>query len=140
MTNFNPTSLEYDWRYFPPEDFDPSLGSSELDESSWGVLNTLSDWPQDLLYQADAVYLSRVFNVEPIADVCARFLIYVPAAPEGTTVFVNGWLAGVIQNGQELVADATDHLMLEGNQILVTLSARGDLYGIQLQPVPCEDG
>ncbi len=49
MTNLNPIPFDTDWRYYPTEDLDPAYGVSRLDESSWGVLPSLTDWPRDLI-------------------------------------------------------------------------------------------
>ncbi len=138
MTNLNPLILDYDWYCFPPADFDPALGL-EPDPSNWGMVDVVANWPGHLLPSVEAVYLSRVFSVEPINDVCVRFWLYVEAAPEGTAITINGWYAGTTQNGQGLVADATDYIMLDGNQILITLNQPGFLQGIYLRPVPCEE-
>jgi hypothetical protein len=139
MANLNPIPLESDWRYYPTDDIDPTYGSSELDEASWGVLNDLGAWPRDLLPRYDTLHLRQTFDLEPIGDVCVRYVLYVDAAPEGTTVFVNGWHAGTAQAGKALISDVTDYMTLENNMILLKVSKTGVLRGVWLQPVPCEE-
>jgi hypothetical protein len=139
MTNLNPISLDNDWRYYPTDDVDPTYGSSELDEASWGVLNTLATWPRDLLPRFDTLHLRHTFDLEPITDVCVRYVLHVEAAPEGTTVFINGWHVGTAQAGKALVSDVTDYVTLEGNVLLLKISKKGELRRLWLQAVPCEE-
>ena len=138
MTNFNPIPLDHDWRYFPLEDIDETYGASELDESSWGVLPTLVDYPRDVIAISGSLNLRHTFNLEPIGEVCLRFNLHLAAAPTGTQVFINGWHAGTTEAGKSLISDVTDYVTLEGNVLLLKLTRKGDLHGLILQPVPCE--
>ncbi len=131
-------SLESNWRYFPTEVMDAAYGASELDESSWGVLPQLPDYPRDLIAYAGTLNLRRTFDLEPIGDVCLRFHLNVDRAPIGTQVYVNGWHVGTFQAGEPLSADVTDYVSLEDNFILLKLIHSGDLHGLSIQPVPCE--
>ena len=138
MTNLDPISLDTNWRYYPTEDSDPTYGSSETDEASWGVLDTLTDWPREMLPQSEILHLSHSFDLEPITDICLCIMLHVDAAPEGTTVYVNGWHVGTLEAGKSLVSDVTNYVSLDGNQILLKLSKKGDLHGVRIQPVPCK--
>ena len=135
-----PISLETDWRYFPTEIMDAAFGASELDESSWGVLPKLADYPHDLIAVSGTLNLRRTFDVEPIGDVCLRFYLDLQHAPVGTQVYVNGWHIGTLQAGETLHTDVTDTISLEDNLILLKLMHSGDLSGLSIQPVPCETG
>ncbi|MEP6984592.1 MAG: hypothetical protein ABI970_03285 [Chloroflexota bacterium] len=131
-------SLENDWRYFPSEVMDADFGVSELDESSWGVLPQLADYPRDLIAVSGTLNLRHSFDIEPIGDVCLRFYIQLDQAPIGTQVYVNGWHLGTIQTTEPLNADVTDYVSLQDNFVLLKLTHTGDLHGLSLQPVPCE--
>ncbi len=134
----NPISLDTNWRYFPTEVIDPIYGATELDESSWGVLPQISDYPRDLIAYSGTLNLRHTFDLEPIHDVCIRYHLHLIIAPVGTQVFVNGWHIGTFQAHQSLTADVTDYVTLEDNFILLKLSHRGDLSGLSLEPVPCD--
>ncbi len=138
MTNLNPISFEKNWRYFPTEDLDPTYGGSELDADSWGVLDSLNDWTGELLSRFETLHLRQIFDLEPIGDICVRYVLHVDAAPENTTVFVNGWHVGMTEAGKTFAADVTDYVTLEGNILLLKVSKKGALKDIWLQPVPCE--
>src|SRR5690554_4775809 len=63
--------------------------------------------------RADAAQeLRRTFDLQPIGEVCLRFLLHIESAPGGTAVSVNGYDAGVTIHGQPFVADVTDSLTL----------------------------
>ena len=130
--------LDADWRYFPNEVMDAAYGVSELDESSWGVLPNLADYPHDLIAVSGTLNLRRTFDIEPIADVCLRFFIDLQHAPKGTELYVNGWHLGTHQNDEALHADVTDTVSLEDNLILIKLTHSGELSGLSLQSVPCD--
>jgi hypothetical protein len=131
-------ALETDWRYFPTEVMDAAYGASELDESSWGVLSQLADYPRDLIAVSGTLNLRRTFDLEPIGDVCLRFHLHLERAPIGTQVFVNGWHLGTLQSTGSLESDITDYVSLEDNFVLLKLIHSGDLHGLSIQPVPCE--
>ncbi len=134
----NSIALETDWRYFPTEVMDVAYGASELDESSWGVLPKLADYPRDLIAVSGTLNLRHTFDLEPIGDVCLRFHLHLDRAPIGTQVFVNGWHLGTLQSTEPLQADITDYVSLEDNFILLKLTHSGDLHDVSIQPVPCE--
>src|SRR5258705_5220062 len=119
-------SLETDWRYFPTEVIDAAYGVSELDESSWGVLPKLADYPRDLIAISGTLNLRHTFNVEPIGDVCLRFYVDLQYAPIGTQVYVNGWHIGTLQMFEPLHADVTDYVSLEDKLLLIKLTRAGD--------------
>ena len=133
-----PISLETHWRYFPTEVMDAAFGASELDESSWGILPRLADYPRDLIAIFGTLNLRRTFDLEPIGDVCLRFHLDLKRAPIGTQVYVNGWHIGTVQTADPLHADVTDYVSLEDNLLLLKLSHSGDLHGLCIQPIPCE--
>ena len=133
-----PISLETNWRYFPTEDADAVFGASEFDESSWGVLPQLADYPRDLIAVSGTLNLSHRFDVDPIEDVCLCFFIDLAHAPSGTQIYVNGWHLGTLQAGESLHAEVTDYISLEDNLLLIKLSHSGDLNGVSLVPVLCE--
>src|SRR6185369_14075686 len=108
-----PIPLETDWRYFPTEVIDAAFGTSELDESAWGVLPQLADYPRDLIAVSGTLNLRHTFDLEPIGDVCLRFYIQLDRAPIGTQVYVNGWHIGTVQAADPLHADVTDYVSLE---------------------------
>ena len=134
----NSISLESDWRYFPTEEVDAAYGASELDESSWGVLPQLADYPRDLIAVSGTLNLRRTFDLEPIGDVCLRFHLHLDRAPIGTKVFMNGWHLGTLQSTEPLQADITDYVSLEDNFVLLKLTHSGDLHGLSIQAIPCE--
>lgn len=138
MTNLNMIPLEHDWRYFPMEDMDEAYGASELDDSSWGVLASLPEYPRDVMSFYGKLNLRHTFDLEPIGDVCLRFFLRLETAPTGTEIYVNGWHAGTTQAGKSLISDVTDYVTLEGNVLLLKLTRKGDLHGLSLQPVPCD--
>jgi hypothetical protein len=131
-------SLETNWRYFPTEVMDAAYGVSELDESSWGLLPNLADYPRDLIAVSGTLNLRHTFDVEPIGDVCLRFYLDLQHAPIGTQVYVNGWYVGTMQAGETLHADVTDTISLEDNLLLIKLTHPGDLSGLSLQLIPCD--
>jgi hypothetical protein len=131
-------SLDTDWRYFPTEVMDAAYGVSELDESSWGVLPQLSDYPRDLIAFSGTLNLRRTFDLEPITDVCVQIHLHLEHAPIDTQVYVNGWHVGTTKASEVLHADITDYVSLEDNLILLKLTHSGDLRGLFLQRVPCE--
>ena len=133
-----PISLDDNWRYFPTEVMDAAYGASELDESSWGVLPKLADYPRDLIAVSGTLNLRHTFDVEPIGDVCLRFFLDLQHAPKGTQVYVNGWHVGTMQTAEPLRADITDYISLEDNLLLIKLTHAGKLSDISLQPTPCD--
>ncbi len=134
----NNISLETDWRYFPTEIMDAAYGVSELDESSWGVLPQLSDYPRDLIAVSSSLHLRHTFDLEPISDVCVRIHLHLQHAPNDTQVYVNGWHVGATKSAEVLFADITDYVSLEDNLLLLKLTRSGDLHGLFVQRVPCE--
>lgn len=138
MTNLNPIPFDTDWRYFPTEDLDPAYGASQLDESSWGVLPNLADWPRDLVSMGSILHLQKRFDLEPIGDICVRIMLHIESAPANTAVYINGWHAGTLQPATPLVSDITDYVSLEDNLILLNITRKGDLHGVWIQAVPCE--
>ncbi len=130
-------SLETDWRYFPTELMDAIFGASELDESSWGVLPRLADYPHDLIAVSGTLNLRRTFDLEPIHDVCLRMYLDLKHAPTGTQVYVNGWHVGTVQTAGTLHTDVTDYVSLEDNLLLLKLTHSGDLNGLSIQRIPC---
>lgn len=140
MTNLSPISLDHNWRYFPTEDMDPAYGASLLDESSWGVLARIEDFPRDVVRSYSELHLRHLFDLEPIGDQCLRFHLMIDEAPQGTQFYINGWHVGTVEAGS-LISDVTDFVTLEGNVLLLKLtSARGTFRRLRLQPVTCDPG
>ena len=131
-------SLETDWRYFPTEVTDATFGASELDESSWGILPHITDYPRDLIAVSGTLNLRHTFDLEAIGDVCLRIHFDLKRAPLGTQVYVNGWHVGTVQIAEPLHADVTDYVSLEDNLLLLKLTHSGDLNGLSIQRIPCE--
>lgn len=130
-------ALDADWRYFPTEIMDAAYGVSELDVSSWGVLDELSGYPRDLIAVTGTLNLRRTFDLEPMGSACVRIHLHCTIAPADTAIFINGWQVGVVQAGQPLDADITDFVSLEDNLILLKVSRRGDLRALTLERVLC---
>jgi hypothetical protein len=139
MTHFPSISLNTDWRSYPPDDTDPLYSASQLDDSSWDHLSILADWPRHLLGQAETIHLQRKFDLEPIGDVCIRIFLHLEAAPEATSVYVNGWHVGTSQSEQPLIADVTDYVTLQDNVLLLKVSKAGRLGAVSLQRIPCDE-
>jgi hypothetical protein len=140
MNKLSAIALDQDWRYFPTEEMDPAYGTSLLDESSWGVLAQVEDFPRDVAQFYRELHLRREFDLEPIGDQCLRFHLMVDEAPRGTQFYINGWYVSTLGDSS-LVSDVTDYVTLEGNVLLLKLtSARGTFKRLRLQPVPCDPG
>jgi hypothetical protein len=137
MTIPSPIELDADWLVYPPADSDAAYGVSVLDDSTWDSLSTLADWPLDRLAYGEGVQLKRYVDLEPIGEVCLRFVLYLDVAPAGTQVYINGWHTGTSQAGQPLIRDVTDTVTLEANLIHLKLSRRGRLGGMRLMAVIC---
>jgi hypothetical protein len=87
----------------------------------------------------EAVHRFRLFNLEPIGEVCLRFFLHIESAPDRTTVNMNRWQAGITQAGQPFVTDVTDYVTLEDNVLLLQIKQPGAFGAIWLEPTPCED-
>jgi hypothetical protein len=118
MKTFEPISLDNHWQL-----------NTERDSFS------LSDW----LLQHGMVELRRMFDLEPIGEVCLRFYLHVDAAPGGTAVSMNGHEVGTVQAGQSFAADVTDDLTLENNLLLLKVSQRGVFASVWLERIPCDN-
>jgi hypothetical protein len=138
MTDLAPIPLDSDWRYFPTEDLDPADTVAQLDESAWGVLPTLADYPREVVSFYRLLHVQRCFDLQPIDDLCVRYHLHLDHAPDGTQVYINGWHAGTVQSGKSLISDVTDFVTLEANLLLLKINREGDLRGVSLRPVPCE--
>jgi hypothetical protein len=133
----SPLELDLDWLVFPPADADPAYGASLLDDSTWDALESVSDWPVDRLGDRDGVQLKRRFDLEPIGEVCLRFVLQLDHAPAGTQVYINGWHTGTTESGKALISDVTDYVTLEANLIHLKLVRREVLSGLRLVAMPC---
>lgn len=138
MPDLQPIALDTDWRYFPTEDLDPADTAAQLDESAWGVLPTLADYPREIVSFYRLLHLQRRFDLLPIDDVCLRYHLHLDHAPDSTQVYINGWHAGTVGEGKPLISDVTDFVTLEDNLLLLKVTREGDLHGIMLRSVPCE--
>lgn len=139
MTDLQPIPLDTGWRYFPTEDLDPADTAAQLDESAWGVLPTLSDYPHEIVSFYRLLNLQRRFDLLPIEDVCVRYHLHLDHAPDSTQVYINGWHAGTVEQGKSLMSDVTDFVTLEDNFLLLKVSRKGDLRGVTLWRVPCDE-
>lgn len=140
MTTLPVIDLTDDWRYLSPEDIDPAYGVSALDESAWGVMPVLADFPRESIGHDRPLSLQRRFDLPPIGDVCLRYVLDVPQAPARTAIYINGWHAATT-TGEAITVDVTDWVTLEDNRILLKVfSKRGELHGLHLRAVPCLPG
>ncbi len=139
MTIPSPLQLDADWLVYPPADADPAYGTSLLDDSTWDSLQSVSDWLVDRLGSSDGVQLKRRFDLDPIGEVCLRFVLQIDAAPVGTQVYVNGWHVGTTDAGKTFSSDVTDTVTLEANLLHLKLSRRGQLGGVRLVAILCPD-
>ena len=138
LLDMQPISLDSDWHYFPTDVIVAAFGGSELEESSWGGLPRLSEYPRDIVGFSGVLNLRRTFDLEPITDVCVRYQLHLEHAPSDTEIYINGWYAGTTVLGQSFEIDVTDNVSLDDNLILLKLSHTGKLHGLTLHPVPCE--
>jgi len=104
--------------------------------NSGDMLPKLSDLSHQLP-DGKPIEMRRAFDLEPIGEVCLRFILHIDAAPDETTVQMNGWAVGVVQAGQPLVADVTDYVTLEDNGLVLTVHYNGTFGDVWLARVPC---
>jgi hypothetical protein len=133
----SPLELDHDWLVYPPADADPVYGVSVLDDSTWDDLESINTWPVDRLGYGEGVQLKRRFDLEPIGEVCLRFVLQLDQAPAGTQVYINGWHAGTTEAGKALISDVTDYVTLEANLVHLKLNRRGALSGLRLVAMAC---
>jgi hypothetical protein len=100
-------------------------------------LPNLSDWSQ-YFAKNENIKLRRMFDLEPIGDVCLRFFLHIDAAPDDTTIKMNAWEVGKVENGQVFIADVTDFVTLEDNVLLLSVTRSGKFGSMWLERVPCE--
>jgi hypothetical protein len=92
---------------------------------------------QMIVIAADGGYELRcAFSLDPITDMCVRYVLHIASAPENTQIYINDWLAGIFQK-QSFAADVTDHVWLENNVLVLRIFRRYSFGPIYLQPVPC---
>lgn len=135
MKSLRSVFMDQDWRYYPTEDSDPVYGSSQSDESSWGIVSSISELPS----VPGVLHLRHQFDLEPINDVCIRYWFHIDSSPEKTAIYINGWHVGTTQGVGELAADVTDYVSLEANVLLLKIIKKGGSGRIWLQPVRCDD-
>jgi hypothetical protein len=121
-------------------DFDPIILNSNWLTVGAHPLSSLSlvDCYVDLAEDA-TIELRRMFDLEPIGEVCLRFFLHIEAAPNDTTVTMNGCDVGKVLAGQPLVADVTDLVTLEDNVLLLVVHQKGRFGEVWLERVPCEE-
>lgn len=118
-------------------DFDPIILNSNWLINGAHSLPSLVDCYLDLAEDV-TIELQRMFDLEPIGEVCLRFFLHIEAAPDDTTVTMNGWDVGRVQAGQLLVADVTDFVTLEDNALLLNVNQQGRFGEVWLARVLCE--
>ena len=131
----NPYPLRYTVRM---NAFDPIPLNTNWQMNDGVVLPRLSHWTPRSLAQGEKVELRQVFDLEPIGEVCLRFLLHIEAVPDERTVSMNSWDVAVGESGQGLVADVTDYVTLEDNVLLLTVNQNGIFGEVRLERVPCE--
>ncbi|MEO8612158.1 MAG: hypothetical protein ABI690_29960 [Chloroflexota bacterium] len=99
---------------------------------------TINPTPEDLK-NGEILYRSHAFDLDPIAEVCLRFVLHIDFAPDAITVNMNRWQVGITQIGQPFVADVTDYVTLEDNVMLLNVNQPGSFGAIWLDRVPCEE-
>src|SRR5262245_14362853 len=72
---------------------------------------------------------SAIFDLDPIGEVCLRFLLHIDSAPPGISVEMNRWHLGITQTGTPFIADVTDYVTLEDNVLLLTVNQPGQ-FGV----------
>jgi hypothetical protein len=138
MAHLPVIDLNRDWRFLSADDIDPAYGVSALDESAWGVLPALADFPREAIGYDRPLNLQRRFDLEPIGEVCLRYVLEVANAPARTAISINGWRVAT-SSGDPLTVDVTDQVTLEDNLILLQVfSKRGALDGVRVFAVPCD--
>jgi hypothetical protein len=118
-------------------DFDPITLNSNWLINGAHLLPSLVDCHLDLAEDV-TIELQRMFDLEPIGEVCLRFYLHIEAAPDDTTVTMNGWDVGKVSAGQLLVVDVNDFVTLEDNVLLLKVNQKGRFGDIWLERVPCE--
>jgi hypothetical protein len=118
-------------------DFDPIILNSNWLINGAHSLPSLVDCHLDLAEDV-TVELQKMFELEPIGEVCLRFFLHIEAAPNDTTVTMNGWDVGKVSSGQPMVADVTDFVTLEDNVLLLIVNQKGRFGEVWLARVPCE--
>jgi hypothetical protein len=101
-------------------------------------LSMLVDLPHHLLIGDIPASLQKTFDLDPIGEVCLRFVLHIAAAPAGTVVNVNRWEAGITQDQYPFAADVTDYVTLEYNVLILKLRQGGRLGAMWLERLPCE--
>jgi len=117
--------------------FDPIPLDTHWQLNNDDVFFSLADWPQHSLRPDETVELRRMFNLEPIGEVCLRFYLYVRGAPEGTVVSMNGWTIGRVEADKLFVANVTDEVTLEDNVLTLRVSQSGRFGKVGLERLPC---
>jgi hypothetical protein len=120
MNDFDPINLNYNWLI-----------------NGAHPLPSLTDWPE-YFAKNEKIKLRRMFDLEPIGEVCLHFILHIEAAPDDTTVKMNVWDVGIVQAGHSLIADVTDYVTLEDNVLLLTVSQKAIFGEVWLERVPCE--
>ncbi|MBZ0290607.1 MAG: hypothetical protein K8I30_23485 [Anaerolineae bacterium] len=85
-----------------------------------------------------SIHLQCTFDLDPIGEVCLRFVLHIDAAPVGTTVDLNRWHMSITPENQPFIADVTDFVTLEDNVLLLQLRETGMVGAVWLERVPCE--
>lgn len=135
MTELPVVPLETGWQcdYF---EIDPDLYEFAPEPVT---ITYLSDWRCSGRFTTNwAAYLQRQFDLEPMADVCLRYVLHIASAPTSTRVYINNTLVGEYLNAA-LTVDVTDHVWLEGNTVAlrVVCAEPGTFNGVYLRAVPC---
>jgi hypothetical protein len=98
----------------------------------------LDQWRiEESLSQGWEARIERSFQLFPL-DECVRYLLHIDSAPPATQLSINRQNLGVITAPCQV--DVTAYVSLDDNRIAFHISggARGDLGGVRLQAVLCE--
>ncbi|MBZ0280969.1 MAG: hypothetical protein K8L97_09520 [Anaerolineae bacterium] len=134
MMNLTPTQLDLDWQY----QLSRSLETEQALKSDWAQLKQLEMWDGKKLSSYPVAYLRRLFDLQPIDDVCIRYWLHIDHAPDETQVWINAFEAGQTWAGEAFRVDVTDYISLENNEILLRVYQQGSIGKLWLEPVPCE--
>jgi hypothetical protein len=139
MILLDPIYLNTEWLCYPLPDVNPAYIAAYNDDSTWEVLVKLADWPRHLLQQTKIVFLHHRFDLEPIGNICLRFILHLEDAPDGTNVILNGQHLETFYGGQPFEKDVTDYLTLDDNLLRFEVKKVGPFGDVRLKRVPCEN-
>jgi hypothetical protein len=84
-------------------------------------------------------YWQCIFDLDPIGELCLRFVLHIDNVPAGTTIDLNRWHIGITPDNHAFIADVTDYVTLEDNVLRLTVRQSGAFGAVWLERVPCEE-